>query len=99
MIPLGDSILVLPDNAEEQTETGLILAPTVEMSTTGVVVATGPGKYIDDKLVEPQLKPGDKIMFAGINVDESLRKVTLNGVDYLLMLEAQIFGIIEMEDE
>ena len=40
-----------------------------------------------------------KIMFAGINVDESLRKVTLNGVDYLLMLEAQIFGIIEMEDE
>ena len=97
MIPLGDSILVLPDVAETETASGLILT-NAQMTTTGTVTATGPGKYINDKLVEPQLKPGDKIMFAGINVTESLRHVKLNDVSYLLMLESQIFGILEMED-
>jgi|SaaInlV_135m_DNA_2_1039731.scaffolds.fasta_scaffold22541_4 co-chaperonin GroES (HSP10) len=94
MIPLGDSILVLPDAAETVTESGFILT-NAEMTTTGTVQATGPGKLVDGEMVQPQLKPGDKIMFAGINVNESLRLVTLNDVRYLLMLESQIFGIIE----
>jgi len=96
MIPLSDSILVLPDINESKTESGLILAGN-ELTTTGVVQATGPGKMVDGVLVEPQLKPGDKVIFAGINPNESLRQVNLNGINYLLMLESQIFGILEEE--
>jgi chaperonin GroES len=94
MHPIGENILVKPDEPDTTTAGGIIIAAN-KTSTTGTVVAVGPGKYVDGTLVPTQVKPSHRVMYAPVEVTESLRMLKLNGVEYLLMLESQIFGIIE----
>lgn len=94
MFPIGENVLVKPDENQNMTESGIILGGE-EVSSTGTIAAVGPGKFVDGELVELQVKPGNRVIFAGVNVKDSHRKLTMNGNNYLLMLESQLFGIIE----
>lgn len=90
--PLADRIVVKPAEAEEKTAGGIILPDTVkEKPVEGTVVAAGPGKVADDgKAIKMEVKVGDKVLYGKYSGTE----VTINGEEYLIMRESDIFGIL-----
>lgn len=90
--PLADRVIVKPNEAEEKTKGGIILPDTVkEKPIEGTVVATGPGKVSEDgKTVKLEVKVGDKVLYGKYSGTE----VTVEGEEYLIMRESDIFAII-----
>ena len=90
--PLADRVLVQPAEAEEKTAAGIILPDTAkEKPVEGTIVAMGPGKVADDgKVVKMEVKVGDKVLYGKYSGTE----VTINGIEYLIMRESDIFGIL-----
>ncbi|MBP9120552.1 MAG: co-chaperone GroES [Ignavibacterium sp.] len=90
--PLGDRVVVKPAAAEEKTAGGIILPDTVkEKPVEGTIVAAGPGKVADDgKTIKMEVKVGDKVLYGKYSGTE----VTINGEEYLIMRESDIFGIL-----
>ncbi|TDJ54730.1 MAG: co-chaperone GroES [Ignavibacteria bacterium] len=90
--PLGDRIVVKPMEAEEKTKGGIILPDTVkEKPVEGTIVAAGPGRKSDDgKIVEMEVKVGEKILYGKYSGTE----VTIDGDEYLIMRESDIFAIV-----
>ena len=90
--PLGDRVVVKPAAAEEKTAGGIILPDTVkEKPVEGTIVAAGHGKVADDgKLVKLEVKVGDKVLYGKYSGTE----VTINGEEYLIMRESDIFVIL-----
>ena len=90
--PLGDRIVVKPMEAEETTKGGIILPDTAkEKPVEGTIVAAGPGRKSDDgKIVELEVKVGDKVLYGKYGGTE----VTIGGEEYLIMRESDIFAIV-----
>jgi chaperonin GroES len=90
--PLGDRILVKRIKEEEKTKGGIIIPDTAkEKPQEGKVVAVGKGKFEDGKLVAPEVKAGDKILFGKYSGSE----IKLEGDDLIVLREDDILGIIE----
>ncbi len=92
MKPLADRVVIKPSPAEEKTKGGIILPDTAkEKPVMGEVVAVGPGKVADDgKKIAPEVKVGDKVLYGKYSGTE----VTVDGDEYLIMREADIFAIV-----
>ena len=92
MKPLADRVIIKPSAAEEKTKGGIILPDTAkEKPVIGEVVAVGPGKITEDgKKVVPEVKVGDKVLYGKYSGTE----VTVEGEEYLIMREADIFAIV-----
>ncbi|MBI5474254.1 MAG: co-chaperone GroES [Ignavibacteriae bacterium] len=92
MKPLADRVIVKPSPAEEKTKGGIILPDTAkEKPVIGEVVAVGPGKVADDgKKILLEVKVGDKVLYGKYSGTE----VTVEGEEYLIMREADIFAIV-----
>jgi chaperonin GroES len=92
MKPLADRVLIKPSPAEEKTKGGIILPDTAkEKPVVGEVVAVGPGKIADDgKKIPMEIKVGDKVLYGKYSGTE----VTVDGEEYLIMREADIFAIM-----
>jgi chaperonin GroES len=90
--PLADRVVVKPSPAEERTKGGIILPDTAkEKPVVGEIVAVGPGKVSDDgKKVPMEVKVGDKVLYGKYSGTE----VTVEGEEYLIMREADIFAIV-----
>jgi chaperonin GroES len=90
--PLADRVIVKPAEALEVSKGGIILPDTAkEKPIEGTIVAVGPGKVGDDgKLVKLEVKVGDKVLYGKYSGTE----VQVEGVDYLIMRESDIFAII-----
>ena len=90
--PLADRVVIKPSPAEEKTKGGIILPDTAkEKPVVGEVVAVGPGKVTDDgKKVLLEVKVGDKVLYGKYSGTE----VTIEGDEYLIMREADIFAIV-----
>lgn len=91
--PLADRVIVQPKEAEEKTKGGIILPDTAkEKPVEGTIVAAGPGKVADDgKTVKMEVKVGDKVLYGKYSGSD----VTIDGNEYLIMRESDIFAIIE----
>jgi chaperonin GroES len=90
--PLADRIVIKPSPADEKSRGGIILPDTAkEKPVVGEVVAVGPGKVTDDgKLVKPEVKVGDKVLYGKYSGTE----VTIEGEEYMIMREVDIFAIV-----
>ena len=65
--PLGNRVVVEPDESEEQMSAGGILIPDTakEKPQEGKVVAVGPGRLTDEaKRVPMELKVGDTVVYS-----------------------------------
>ncbi len=91
--PLADRVIIKPAEAEEKTKGGIILPDTAkEKPIEGTVVAVGPGRVSDDnKTIPISVKVGDKILYGKYSGTE----VTIDGEEYLIMRESDIFAIIK----
>ncbi|MBI95220.1 MAG: co-chaperone GroES [Flammeovirgaceae bacterium] len=85
--PLADRVLVEPQAAEEKTASGIIIPDTAkEKPQNGKVVAIGQGTT-DHKM---NVKVGDSVLYGKYSGTE----LTVDGTDYLIMKESDIFGIV-----
>lgn len=85
--PLADRVLVEPAPAEEKTASGIIIPDTAkEKPQRGSVVAVGSGKK-DEPLT---VQVGDTVLYGKYAGTE----LTVEGKDYLIMRESDIFAII-----
>ena len=92
MKPLADRVVIKPSPADEKTKGGIILPDTAkEKPVIGEVVAVGPGKITDDgKKITPEVRVGDKVLYGKYSGTE----VTIDGNEYLIMREADVFAIV-----
>jgi Co-chaperonin GroES (HSP10) len=91
--PLQDRILVKRLEEEEKTKGGIIIPDTAkEKPAEGEIIAVGKGKKTEEgKLIELDVKPGDRVLFSKYGGTE----VKIDGVEHLVMREDDILGIIE----
>jgi chaperonin GroES len=91
--PLHDRVVVKRIDAEEKTAGGIIIPDTAkEKPQTGEVVAVGPGGRDENgKLIPIDVKAGDKVLFGKWSGTE----VKLDGVEYLIMKESDIMGVLD----
>ena len=90
--PLGDRILVKRIKEEEKSKGGIIIPDTAkEKPQEGKVVAVGKGKTTEEgKLIAPDVKAGDKILFGKYSGSE----VKIDGEEHLILREDDILGVL-----
>ncbi len=92
LVPLDDKVVLRKLVAEETTKSGIVLpGQDKEKPAQGEVVAVGPGGVIDGKKVEMQVKAGDKVVYSRYAGTE----VELEGINYLIVKQADILAIIK----
>ena len=85
--PLADRVLVEPAEAEEVTASGIYIPDTAkEKPQKGTVVAVGNGKKDEPMTV----KEGDQVLYGKYAGTE----ITVEGKEYLIMRESDIFAVI-----
>jgi chaperonin GroES len=85
--PLADRVVVEPAPAEEKTAGGIIIPDTAkEKPQRGTIVAVGTGKK-DEPLT---VQVGDAVLYGKYSGTE----ITIDGKDYLIMREADIYAVI-----
>ena len=91
--PLHDRLVVERIEAEARTAAGIIIPDSAkEKPQQGEVVAVGPGGRDESgKLIPIDLKVGDRVLFGKWSGTE----VKLDSVDYLIMKESDIMGVLQ----
>ncbi|RJX26576.1 MAG: co-chaperone GroES [Desulfurivibrio sp.] len=91
--PLNDRILVKRLEGETKTAGGIIIPDSAkEKPAEGEVMAVGSGKLNDKgERVALEVKQGDRVLFSKYGGTD----VKVEGVDYLIMREDDILGVIE----
>jgi len=91
--PLHDRVVVKRIDAEEKSAGGIIIPDTAkEKPSQGEVTAVGPGGRDETgKLTPLDVKAGDRVLFGKWSGTE----VKIDGVEYLIMKESDIMGILE----
>ena len=85
--PLADRVVVEPAAAETKTAGGIIIPDTAkEKPQKGIVQAEGPGKK-DEPL---SVKVGDHVLYGKYGGTE----ITIEGKEYMIMRESDIYAII-----
>jgi chaperonin GroES len=90
--PLADRVVVRPMEEVEVKKGGIIIPDTAkEKPMQGEIVEVGPGRVNDDgKHMPVEVKKGDRILYGKYSGTE----VTVDGEEYLIMRESDIFAII-----
>lgn len=85
--PLADRVLIEPSAAENVTSSGIIIPDSAkEKPLKGTIVACGNGKTDEPMTV----KLGDSVLFGQYAGTE----IKIDGADYLIMRETDIYGIL-----
>jgi chaperonin GroES len=90
--PLHDRLVIERIDAESKTAGGLIIPDTAqEKPQQGNVIAVGPGGRDESgKLIPIDVKVGNRILFGKWSGTE----VKIDGVDYLIMKESEVMGVL-----
>lgn len=91
--PLEDRILVKPIEAESKTASGIFLPESAkEKPVRGRVVATGPGKLLENgKRADMSVRKGDTVVYGKYAGSE----VEVKGEKHLIIRESELLGILE----
>ena len=91
--PLGDRVLIEPLEAEDKTESGIVIPDTAkEKQQKGKIVAVGKGRINEEgKLIPLEVKVDDNVLYGRYSGTE----VKIRGTDYLILKEDDILGIIK----
>jgi len=90
--PLSDHVLLEPLR-EEKKKGGIILPDTVdkERPEKGKVLAVGPGKVKDGKIVPMEVEKGDIVLFTKYGPSE----IKVDDKEYLIAREEDILAILD----
>ncbi|MCG8624770.1 MAG: co-chaperone GroES [Proteobacteria bacterium] len=90
--PLHDRVLVERVEEDSKTASGIIIPDTAkEKPQQGKIIAVGSGSRDETgKLVPLDVKAGDTILFGKYSGTD----VKIDGSEYLIMRESDIFGVV-----
>ena len=89
--PLSDRVVVEPSEGDEVTPGGIFLPETAkEKPQQGTIVAVGPGRTEDGKLITLDVKVNDKVLYAKYAGTE----IKLNGKKVLILKESDILAVV-----
>lgn len=92
LVPLSDRVVLKQLEAEEKTESGIILTGSAqEKPQEAEVIAVGPGGVVDGKEVEMQVKEGQKVIYSKYTGTE----VKLGGEHYIIVKQNDILAVVE----
>ena len=90
--PLGDRVVVQQLEAIETTKSGIILTGNAkEKPQEALVVAVGPGGYIDGNEVEMEVEVGEKVVYSNYAGTE----YKLEGETYIILKQSDILAVLE----
>ena len=90
--PLSDRVLIKMKESEETTKSGIILASTAkEKPQIAEVIEVGPGKKVDGKIEEMNVKKGDNVVVSKYSGTE----VKYEGEEYIILKEEDILAIVD----
>ncbi|HVO44517.1 MAG TPA: co-chaperone GroES [Aggregatilineales bacterium] len=90
--PLADRVLVEPSEGEEVTTGGIFLPETAkEKPQQGTILAVGPGRTEDGKLIKMDVKVKDKVLYAKYAGTE----IKIEGKKMLILKESDILAVVE----
>jgi chaperonin GroES len=92
MRPLADRVVVKPVEEAEQKKGGIIIPDTAkEKPQQGKIVAVGPGRISDaGERMKPEVNVNDIVLYGKYSGTE----VTIDGEEFLIMRESDIFAIL-----
>src|ERR1700756_4187090 len=90
--PLHDRVVVKRIDPDAKSAGGIIIPDTAqEKPSQGEIIAVGPGGRDESgKLIPIDVKPGDRVLFGKWSGTE----VKIDGVEYLIMKESDIMGVL-----
>ncbi|VAV92972.1 Heat shock protein 60 family co-chaperone GroES [hydrothermal vent metagenome] len=90
--PLGDRIVVKPqDEQESTTPSGIVIPDTAkEKPQLGEVLAVGPGEFKDGERVPVDVNVGDVVFYSKYGGTE----VKHNGEDYLILSSRDVLAVL-----
>jgi chaperonin GroES len=90
--PLADRVIVKAFEEQEMKKGGIIIPDTAkEKPMEGEIIEVGPGRTTEDgKKVDLEVKKGDRILYGKYSGTE----VSIDGQEYLIMRESDIYAII-----
>ena len=91
--PLADRVVIKALQEQEVKKGGIIIPDTAkEKPMEGEIIEVGPGRTTDDgKKISLEVKKGDRVLYGKYSGTE----VAVNGEEYLIMRESDIFAIIQ----
>src|SRR5450756_2643936 len=82
--PLGDRVVVEPGEGQDKTASGIVIPDTAkEKPQEGKVLAVGPGRYEEGKLIPLDVKVGDTVIYSKYGGTE----VKVGGKEVLILSE------------
>lgn len=92
LVPLTDRVVLKQLEAEEKTQSGIILPDSAkEKPQEAEVIAVGPGGIVDGKEVVMQVKEGQKVIYSKYAGTE----VKLEDEEYIIVKQSDILAIVE----
>ncbi len=93
-VPLHDNVVLKKEKQEKRTASGIILTGDVkEQPSFATVVAVGPGRQEDGKVVPLQVKVGDRVVFKKYSTTE----IKVNEEEWMIIAEKDILAILKEE--
>jgi chaperonin GroES len=90
--PLGDRVVLKRQEAEEKTQSGIILPDSAkEKPQAAIVIAVGPGKEEDGKVTAMQVSEGDKVIYSKYSGTE----VKIDDEEYVIVSQNDIIAKVE----
>lgn len=90
--PLGDRVVIKNVEAEETTQSGIILtAASKEKPQMAEVLAVGPGGLVDGKEVKMTVSVGQKVVYSKYAGTE----IKLDGEEVIIVRQNDILAVVE----
>ena len=90
--PLGDRVVLKYQEAEEKTQSGIILPDSAkEKPQEAMVVAAGSGMSCEGKNIQTQVKEGDRVIFSKYAGTE----VKIEEEEYTIVSQNDIMAVVE----
>ena len=93
LLPLDDRIVVLPNESEETTASGLVIPDTAkEKPQQGKVLAAGPGRRSEQtgEIIPLGITVGDTVVYSKYGGTE----ITIDGDDLLILTSRDVLAIV-----
>ncbi|MCZ7662232.1 MAG: co-chaperone GroES [Thermoleophilia bacterium] len=92
LVPLEDRVVVKVLEEEQKTSSGIVLPDTAkEKPQKATVIAVGPGRYDDGKLVPVGVAEGDVVIFSKYGGTE----IKVEGEEVLILRASDILAKVE----
>ena len=92
LVPLGDRVVLKQMEAEEKTQSGIVLpGQAQEKPQQAVVIAVGPGGMVDGKEIKMEVAVDDQVIYSKYSGTD----VKLDDEEYIIVKQSDILAIVK----